>query len=534
MCKESFEQRNMQSNGSLRHHESPVPDAPSQASTNERAEKELEVALAMLKKKDDTSRFVGLALLKPVLEQKLSDQDTADSGDKRAIVQRSWDAIPAKFLDGLLKAKRSDKKTMEETKEMMALAVSVMHAFMTLLESPHEDEKFIDRIPLLMAVVVHSSPPATKAVIMGIIHRLATTRGGYLAMFDVIAEKSEPDQKPTSYLFVTMLLIDIQSTIPSLQEKLLSNEYPATSDRLAKSYDIISAFLGFLVHSLDKMETDGSGPSCLFSAALPADLIPRLRVNISETMSLTIEHLRDRFDSSTAGAVGLHPSARSTSEESTSDPLPITRETSTGIYEDPLTLSQLRTLSLWLREDENEMLRKEAAGIIDVLLALYQNDDEQDFRGPVCVALQGIVEADEGVEAFLHQDGWRVLYEGLEKLASRQEQHLHGEEIIGVLWSIIESHVAGPVKEEWMPMVALASEALAQTTTEPQLSLVTSISQLAIGLLMKARPGLQSSYKNQALRLFLEATTLLAHDDVTGATRDGLEEVVEAFKRMYP
>ena len=533
MCKESFEQRHMQSNGSLRHHESPVPDAPSQASTNERAAKELEVALAMLKKKDDTSRFVGLALLKPVLEQKLSDQDTADSGDKRAIVQRSWDAIPAKFLDRLLKAKRSDKKTMEETKEMIALAVSVMHAFMTLLESPHEDEKFIDRIPLLMAVV-HSSPPATKAVIMDIIHRLATTRGGYLAMFDVIAEKGEPDQKPTSYLFVTMLLIDIQSTIPSLQEKLHSNEYPATSDRLAKSYDIISAFLGFLVHSLDKMETDGSGPSYLFSAALPADLIPRLRVNISETMSLTIEHLRDRFDSSTAGASGLHPSARSTSEESTSDPLTITWETSTGIHEDPLTLSQLRTLSLWLREDKNEMLRKEAAGIMDVLLALYQNDDEQDFRGPVCVALQGIVEADEGVEAFLHQDGWRVLYEGLEKLASRQEQHLHGEEIIGVLWSIIESQVAGSVKEEWMPMVALASEALAQTTTEPQLSLVTSISQLAIGLLMKARPGLQSSHKNQALGLFLEATTLLAHDDVTGATRDGLKEVVEAFKRMYP
>lgn len=213
------------------------------------------------------------------------------------------------------------------------------------------------------------------------------TPEGSEALFKPQVHNTDLDQKPDSYLFITMLVIDIRSTIPSIQEKLHSNDYLATSERLGRAYDIVSAFIGFLIQSLDMMSSDDIISNHPASAGpMPVDLLLKLRTNISEAMSLTIEHLRDRYDSSTAGAAGLHPAARSTIDRSS--PLPIAWDTSNGMFADPLTLSQLRTLSLWLRDEENDGLRKEAAGVMDVFLALYQYDSEQDFRYPVLVALE--------------------------------------------------------------------------------------------------------------------------------------------------
>jgi hypothetical protein len=53
-------------------------------------------------------------------------------------------------------------------------------------------------------------------------------------------------------------------------------------------------------------------------------------------------------------------------------------------------LLQVRALGLWLREDDNQSLRKEAVGIIDVLLSLYVSTASDDVRSPIIVALQGI------------------------------------------------------------------------------------------------------------------------------------------------
>lgn len=238
------------------------------------------------------------------------------------------------------------------------------------------------QVPILMASL-RFCPQQTRTLIMEIFHTLAMTPEGSAAIFNPQTKSSDPDQKPESYLFITMLLIDIRSTIPSLQEKLHSDDYQATSERLGRAYDIVSAFVGFLIQSLEMMSGDSDNPPS--PVPMPVDLLMKLRTNISETMSLTIEHLRDRYDSSTAGAPGLHPSARSSVDQSF--PLHIAWEPSSGILADPLTLSQLRTLSLWLRDEENDALRREAAGVMDVMLALYQHDGEQDFRFPVLVAL---------------------------------------------------------------------------------------------------------------------------------------------------
>ena len=491
---------------------------------------DLEKAFDFFKAKDDTSRFVGLALLKPVLEQELSQQSGAEEEGIRAVIEQCWRAIPVKFLDRLLKAKPDGKRTKEEAGSMVGLAVAVLHAFMVILEAPEEDDRFVGRVPLLMSAL-RSTPPKTTTQIMQIVATLATTTEGSRAVFNADDNDGKPDHKPESYLFVTVLLVDIRSTIPSLQEKLHSTEYPDISERIARAYDIISAFIGFLVQSLEAMDNDDANDGCgpEFSAPLPIDLLMKLRTSISEAMSLTIEHLRDRCDSSTAGAAGLHPSARTTSEGS-SNLLPIAWDTSSGISKDPLTLSQIRALSLWLRDEENDALRREAAGVMDVLLALYQAKSDQDFRYPVLLALEGIIEVPEGVEAFLREEGWAILSNDLHKILSISEEHARGIEIVRVLLAVLESDVTGPTKEDWMPIIELSHQSVVHAPDTTNLELGVAICQLAVELMVRAPRSIRNRRRDTVVDLRRYAAGLLTDEGVvSGDFRDGLEEVVQGL-----
>ncbi|CAD6565633.1 MAG: hypothetical protein ASARMPREDX12_006701 [Alectoria sarmentosa] len=495
--------------------------------------KDLEKALELLKAKDDTSRFVGLALLKPVLEQELSKQDCAEQEGTLALTERCWRAIPAKFLDRLLKAKPEGKKTKEEAGSMVGLAVAIIHAFMTILEAPEKDDRFVGRVPLLMSAL-RSTPPETTTQIMQILATLATTLEGSHAVFSADDEDGKPDQKPRSYLFVTVLLIDIRSSIPSLQAKLHSTEYADLSERIARAYEIISAFIGFLVQSLETMDSDdedgGSGPA--FSSPLPIDLLMKLRASISEVMSLTIEHLRDRYDSSTAGAAGLHPSARTPSERSY-HPLLIAWDTSSGISKDPLTLCQLRALSLWLRDEENDALRREAAGIMDVLLALYRDTSDQDFRYPVLLALEGTIETPDGVEAFFREEGWAIFAADLQEILSIPSDHARGIEIVRVLLAVVEADVTGPAKEDWMHIVDLARQSILHAPDTTNLELGVAICQLAVELMVRAPRGIRNRRKDAVVELRRYAAVLLTDEDgVSGGVRDGLEEVVQGLDSL--
>lgn len=263
-----------------------------------------------------------------------------------------------------------------------------------------------------------------------------------------------------------MLLIDVRSTISSLQEQLDNPEYPKASKRIAESFDIISNFVGCLVQSFGDGSDDGDHDSSIdrdSQLQLEPSQLLQLRTDISETMSLTMEHLRDRYDASVAGAAGLHPSARTDIDPSLSAPRTITWQSSTtSMFEDPLTLSEIRALALWLREDDNDALRKEAAGIMDVLLALFSETQPGiDFCSPVLIALEGILEAPEGVEAFLREGGWQILTLRLKQVlrtdgARAAEQ---GIEIVRILLAVVESDVTGPSKESWMGIVGMAVEA---------------------------------------------------------------------------
>ena len=89
--------------------------------------KGLDKAISLLQANDDTARFVGLALLKSMLD------NHAELRDSKETVTRCWKAIPATFLDRLLMARASEKTSKEDAQNMIGLAVAVVHAFLTLL-----------------------------------------------------------------------------------------------------------------------------------------------------------------------------------------------------------------------------------------------------------------------------------------------------------------------------------------------------------------------------------------------------------------
>jgi hypothetical protein len=105
----------------------------------------------LLEAKDDTSRFVGLALLKSVLD---NGQIAQDPGSLRIL----WESLSPKFLDRLLRAQPSDKVTKSEAQNMVDLAAAVLHTFAVLLpEDCRKESKLVGRTPPLVKALVERS-----------------------------------------------------------------------------------------------------------------------------------------------------------------------------------------------------------------------------------------------------------------------------------------------------------------------------------------------------------------------------------------
>lgn len=120
---------------------------------NESATATFEKMQDLLKAKDDTSRFVGLALLKTVLDNGQLVQDS----DRIRIL---WEALSPKFLDRLLRAHHNDKVSRTEARDMVDLAVAVLHTFSIIMpEESQKENRFIGRAPALIKALVERSVP---------------------------------------------------------------------------------------------------------------------------------------------------------------------------------------------------------------------------------------------------------------------------------------------------------------------------------------------------------------------------------------
>jgi hypothetical protein len=110
----------------------------------------LEHMRGLLSAKDDTSRFVGLALLKSVLDnQPLLREDFGQ-------VTTLWEAISPKFLDRLLRADQNQKVTKEEARYMVDIAVAVLHTFSILLPAEFRDtSRVVGRLPALVNALIN-------------------------------------------------------------------------------------------------------------------------------------------------------------------------------------------------------------------------------------------------------------------------------------------------------------------------------------------------------------------------------------------
>lgn len=320
------------------------------------------------------------------------------------------------------------------------------------------------------------------------------------------ALQNEAESKPFSYLFINLLLIDLRSTFPTLLSKLNSAEYSAISERLSAAFDIISSFIGFLVRKLD--EDYGATSSDL---KMPPDLLLKLRKDLSETMSLTIEYLRDRWDSSVAGASGLHPDARTgTAATSEGTRLTLTWESmKDNVNEDPLILAGIRALAIWVREDENENLRSESAGLMDMFIELYRSSSSGgvDFRYPILLGLEGILDTEDGVDGFLEQGGWEVVFADLDAILhnalkdstagiSVSSSAARGLEVVRILLAVVDHNSTTHPKEDWMKAVTTTAALKAPPTSSPPIVIELHIAmlQLSTALLSQAAGGAQKRY----------------------------------------
>lgn len=102
----------------------------------------------LLRTKDDTSRFVGLAILKTVLD---NGQLAQDPGSVRIL----WEALSTKFLDRLLRAHQSAKLGKSEARDMVDIAVAVLHTFSILLpEDSRKQARLVGRTSALVGALV--------------------------------------------------------------------------------------------------------------------------------------------------------------------------------------------------------------------------------------------------------------------------------------------------------------------------------------------------------------------------------------------
>ena len=407
------------------------------------------------------------------------------------LVFKGTDAVT--FLDFLA-------KTLPQQASEVGLALGLIYPLLRKVQTlSHEPQWLNSIINILRALVLKRPTSVSRTVYTSLAATLLQTYPNSAPTL-LFAPNTRPSdsERTFSELFVTLLLIDIQASIPTLLSKLNDPSYPAISLRLASAFDILSSFIGFLIRSLDD-ET-----ATTFS--IPPDVILKLRKEIAQTMSLTIEYLRDRWGASIAGTAGLDPSVRAgTAATSAGTHLTLTWESmKDDVHADHLMLAALRALAIWIRENDNENLRNEAAGLMDLFVELYKSNSAEglDFRYPILMALEGIMSTEYGVSLFLKNEGWQALASDLTAIintpppATMASDIARGMQIIRVLLAIIDHLPSSSTEESWLALATTTASLTPLPVSSPPtlLELHIAMLQLSSALLQKANSGMQKRH----------------------------------------
>ncbi|KAI1118017.1 Neurochondrin-domain-containing protein [Nemania sp. NC0429] len=501
----------------------------------------------LLSAKDDTSRFVGLLLLKTTLDSHASDLQHDQ-------VAGLWNSISPKFLDRLIRTgSQPASEQRKQSRDMLDVAVAVIYTFTKLLNDCAVSPNFYRRIPNLAHAVLYSSGETTQRLVdlmhvlvqqpdghtaggatcfaeldvgnwaplieiapqhetvfsifhwawvkgstaapvdlmrakiddalqlfissfkgcnptplldfitlilnnldpalrppnpqwlphvAGMIHHMASSKqtendrraythcaAALLAAYPETAPEplfsDDPkSSKPIAYLFVKIVQVDILSTLHILIPKLNTVEYPSLSGRIAAALDIITAFVGFLIKTAD---------DATVQPHLTPDRILKVQEDLVRTIGDVMEYLRDRWDNFLAGARGIEQAPVSGS----------------SVFEDPITPSATRLIATWLRDDDGEALRTQAAGLVDLFAELYKmsltSADLVEVRLPILAALEGILQTSDGREAF-HESSFMsgCLYPDLRDIITSQGadltagDYMRGSAIVQVFNILLE------------------------------------------------------------------------------------------------
>ena len=311
--------------------------------------------------------------------------------------------------------------------------------------------------------------------------------------------------KPFSYIFAQYILIDLRSTIPTLMTNLASPSYQHIALRLAACYDVVTGLIRYLMELVDRDEV-----------VMSADPLLKLRKSLSETFSLTLGFFRDRWDAVITGASGLDPSARTDPKA----PRMLTWDNPTIPPEgDPIVLSGLRALAVWVREDDNSDLNAQALGIMDMLIALYQSsqkaDATVDFRPPILMIFEALmIYYEEATKSLLENGGWDMFFTHLKAELARDLNNHTIDDLVGVMLNLVYE---GPQsREAWMGVVKVAADLdLTPLQSPPRLGdenpSIESVYELVLAVLESAPTRLQKLVRNDVIKLQKHGSALVKH-----------------------
>ena len=354
---------------------------------------------------------------------------------------------------------------------------------------------------------------------------------------------------------------------------------PETSDsgsiddslQIATMYMIVYAFINFLtriledaekiVYPLSSHKPQPKDPLINVSdkltrlSILPPDLLLDVRDDIVQTISITIEFLYNRYHEVATSPVlqggdeygskrsnGSASMASTTSSSSTTTTPSIARTVDEPY--DYLTFTQLQLITVWLREDDTESLRKDAANIKDIIIYLYSTSDSYAM---VCVlALECIITL-PGVKATPFTSKIAELFiDRLKRITGTSRDmadestamtflewdSMHGTEVAHVLLSILLSEGFSVPLKTWMRVITIARGLPSlEDNAPPHYALMTAaIFQLVVELLDRAPLEIdKKKYAKAVRKIKITADEIRCSERTDGSTRLALEGVLEGI-----